>query len=553
MCYVQVLGFDFVLYDDVNFVLYNPMVQQGFTMETITWAFDTNTPTGWNPLSWFSHMLDGLLFKDWAGGHHLTSVLLHLANVSLLFELLHRMTASTWRSVVVAGLFAIHPQNVESVAWISERRDVLCMFWILLTLHGYVSYARRSTFGRYALVAGCFAMALLAKPMAVTLPCAMVLLDVWPLGRLKLGDKTAWRRCILEKLPLLAMSGVSSVMTVMTQRGLGAVTDYYHFSLLERICNAMIAYATYLVKLVWPADLAIPYLLPAMFDPWHVVGSFVLLVVVTGFVCRRGRQAPWLWVGWLWYLGTLFPMSGLFQVGIQSHADRFGYLPLIGVLVAIVWWLADYVQRNGVQQKVMVTVAALIFSVLWLMSYVQIGYWRDSHTLFRHTLLVQPDNYVAMINISMVLVDRNGPGDMLEAADLLARGAQLSPESHSNYYNAGQALFKSNQPALAATYLTKSIELKPDFAPGYFLLGKALIDLNQTESAVQYLTRSIELDQSYAAPHYALAVIAQQQGERHVAMKHLAVVVRLDASHAAAHARLQALETQLSGEVSDTR
>lgn len=543
-CYAQVLGFDFVVYDDMAFVFDNPMVKKGLTIEGLAWAMGTSNPAGWNPLAWLSHMLDWMLFADWAGGHHAVSVLLHLASVSLLFEWLRRATGAVWPSAIVAGLFAIHPHNVESVAWIAERRDVLCVFWVLVTLHCYLHYVRQPSPGRYAWTTAAFALALLSKPLAVTLPCAMLLLDVWPLNRIKQIDRTMIRRRILEKLPWLGLSAVSSVMNVITQRQLGAALDYEAFTFAERVGNALISYATYMIKLAAPTNLAVPYLLPVTISPLQVAGSFVLLAAVTLIVVRHRLGSPWLLIGWLWYLGILFPMCGLFQVGLQARADRYGYLPFVGLFIAIVWGAADAIGRAGVRRRVVVSGLVLVFVVLWLLSFIQIGYWRNSLMLFRHSVAIQHENHVARQNLGYALLIQGGPGNIDEAIEHFQSAAHISPTWFEAHFSAGQALLVRDRAGEAAGHLARAVELRPDNRDANLLLGRALAMAGQLDRAAGFMNRAIEIDENFAIAHYDRALLAQQRGKRDVALHHFAQVVRLDPSHDEARSRLKALSAQ---------
>ncbi|HEY3570009.1 MAG TPA: hypothetical protein VGP73_18895 [Thermoanaerobaculia bacterium] len=351
--------------------------------------------SNWHPLTMLSHMLDCQLYGLAPAGHHATSLLLHLANVLLLFEVLRRMTGAAGRSAAVAALFAVHPTHVESVAWIAERKDVLSAFFWILAMGAWARYARQPSAGRYGLVALLMILGLMAKPMVVTLPFALLLLDVWPLDRLSLG----WKRLILEKLPLLALSAVSSVITIRYQETSLAPLDVVPWSL--RAANALVAYAAYLGKLFWPTHLAVFYPIPLAIPAWKVLGAALLLIAITALAAWRARREPWLLIGWLWFLGALVPVIGLVQVGRQAMADRYLYLPSIGLFLAVVWTLAGLLREH---RAALAAAAAIVILTLATITWAQIGYWADSVTLFRHALAATGDgNYLAHIGLGKAL------------------------------------------------------------------------------------------------------------------------------------------------------
>lgn len=379
---------------------------QGITRAGIVWAMTAKVASNWHPLTLISHLLDGQLYGLDPAGHHATSLLLHLANVLLLFEVLRGMTGAVGRSGVVAALFAVHPTHVESVAWIAERKDVLsALFWIL-AMGAWARYARQPSIGRYGLVALLMALGLMAKPMVVTLPFALLLLDVWPLDRLRLG----WRRLGVEKLPLLALSAVSSVITLRYQETSLAPLDAVPWSL--RVANAVVSYAAYLGKLFWPRDLAVFYPIEPAISPWKTAGAALLLIAITAFALWRARREPWLLTGWLWFLGTLVPVIGLVQVGRQAMADRYAYIPSIGLFLAVVWT----VDGLGRQHRALLAAAAgVVILALAALTRTQIGYWADSATLFRHALAATDDgNYLAHIGLGKTLM---GEKDCAGAAE----------------------------------------------------------------------------------------------------------------------------------------
>jgi tetratricopeptide (TPR) repeat protein len=414
--YLPALHNGFVNLDDGFYVTGNPQVQKGITRASAAWALTANVANNWHPLTLLSHQLDCQLFGLDPAGHHATSLLLHLANTLLLFAVLRGMTGALWRSAAVAALFAVHPAHVESVAWVAERKDVLsALFWIL-AMAAWTGYARRPSPGRYLLAALMMILGLMAKPMVVTLPFALLLLDVWPLERHGLG----WRRLIAEKLPLLALSAAASLVTLRYQRTSLAPLDLVPWSL--RLANAAVSYAAYLGKLLLPRNLAVFYPIPLAIPAWQVAAATVLLAALTALAVWKARRAPWLLVGWLWFLGTLVPVIGLVQVGRQAMADRYTYIPSIGLFVAIVWGIAALARER---RAILSMAAAAAILALAAGTWMQAGYWRDSVALYRHALAVTRGNYVAHVGLAKALTakrDWTGAAEQYRAALALRPG-----------------------------------------------------------------------------------------------------------------------------------
>lgn len=395
LAFLPSLGNGYVILDDPLYVTSNPEVRQGITREGAVWALTANVANNWHPLTVLSHMLDVEVFGLPPAGHHLTSLLLHLAGVLLLFEALRRMTGAVHRSALVAALFAVHPTRVESVAWISERKDVLSGLFFMLALLAYLGWVRRPSAGRYLLVALALTLGLAAKPMLVTLPCVLLLLDFWPLGRRGLG------RLIREKIPLFALSAASCLVTLHYQKTSMAPLDVLPWDL--RLANAAVSYATYLGKAFLPRNLAVLYPFPMEIPAWKTAGAVLLLAAVTALAVWRARKSPWLLVGWLWFLGTLVPVIGLVQVGRQAMADRYTYLPFIGLFLAVVWGLAELTERRGALRPVLGALAILVILGLVGMTRAQTRHWRDGVTLFRHALAATGDNPLARRGLAKAL------------------------------------------------------------------------------------------------------------------------------------------------------
>jgi tetratricopeptide (TPR) repeat protein len=485
--YARVRGFAFLHFDDNMYVTENPVVRQGLTGSGIGWALTTLHFSNWHPLTWLSHMADVELFGLDAGAHHLVNVALHALNAAILFLVLSRMTGATGRSLLVAALFAAHPLHVESVAWVSERKDVLSTFLGFLALGAYTRYAAlagaaargRPPLGAYALVAVLFAASLMAKPMWVTLPFLLLLLDVWPLQRLAGSPverdplpppvpRHPAGRLVGEKLPLLALSAASSALTVVAQERGGALRGF-DLDLGVRAANAAVAYVRYLGKALWPSSLLPQYAYPAGLPAWQVLGSALLLLAITGLALVRARRAPWLAVGWLWFAGMLVPVIGLVQVGAQSMADRYTYVPLVGLFVAVAWGGAALARspavRQGLQAGAVLAVLALA-AVAWR----QLGHWSDHVSLFRHAVALEPENALAHHILSQGLADRGDLDEALAHADAAVR---LDPGLARIHKNRGYVLFRLGRVDESIAALRTAVALQPDYAEAWGNLAVA--------------------------------------------------------------------------------
>ena len=423
LAFLPVFWNGFVNLDDGLYVTGNPWVRKGFTREGLAWVWTANVANNWHPLTVLTHMLDCQLFGLNAAGHHGTSLLLHTANVLLLFAVLRRMTGALGRSAAVAALFAVHPLHVESVAWVAERKDVLSAFFWILAMGAYGRYARQPSSGRYLLVALMMALGLMAKPMVVTLPLVLLLLDVWPLGRLSFEPGWGRRlaRLVLEKLPLLGLSVISSLVTLKYQ-----TTSLVSLEILPwrlRFANAAVSYVTYLGKTLLPRKLAAFYPIQFEIDAWKAVAAVFLIAAITALALWKARRAPYLLVGWLWFLGTLVPVIGLVQVGRQAMADRYTYIPSIGLFLAVSWGVAE-LARSRSQRTVLATASVLILLLLAAATLALVRTWADSVTLYRHALAVTQNNWVAHIGLAKALVSRQ---DWAGAAEHYRAALALRP------------------------------------------------------------------------------------------------------------------------------
>ena len=458
--YLRVLGNGFIEYDDGTYVFANPHIQQGITAESIKWAFNVGYASNWHPLTWMSHMIDYRLFQLRPMGHHLINLLFHLANVLLLLLVVKRMTGSLWRSAFVAALFAVHPLHVESVAWVAERKDVLSTFFWLLTMGAYALYSEKPSIKRYLPVLLVYALGLMAKPMLVTLPFVLLLLDYWPLKR-----DMRWSRLVLEKTPMLALAIVSGVLTFMAQSSKGSVSTLEAYTPGTRIAGSLVGYATYMWKMVWPRNLAILYPNPgADMAVWKIAASAAILIGISVLVYVYGQKRRELAVGWLWYLGTLVPVIGLVQVGRQATADRYTYMPLVGLFVAIVWTAPSLLRKR----EIACGLGFAIILVLAIMTWSQAGLWRDSVTLFEHTLGCTSNNYVIENSLGVALA-REGRFD--EAADHHRASLRIAPDFPQAHNNLGIILVNQRKLDEALYHFRKALEVEPNQAIMHFNVG----------------------------------------------------------------------------------
>ena len=473
----QTLRHDFINYDDPRYVYENTKITSGVSLSGIAWAFTHIHSMNWHPLTTISHMLDCQVYGLKPGGHHFTNVLLHIVAAILLFLALQEMTGTFWNSAFVAAVFAIHPLRVESVAWIAERKDVLSGVFFMLTLLAYVHYVRLPSIGRYLVVVFALACGLMSKPMLVTLPFVLLLLDHWPLDRIR---GRFWKR-VAEKIPLLALSAVSSIGTLVAQKGAVGWTE--ELPILERINNAIISYVLYIWQMVWPANLAVFYPHPEnRLLPWEIISSLLLLVCGTAIPIALRKQRPYLITGWLWYLGMLVPVIGLVQVGWQGRADRYTYLPQIGLYIAITWTVADLTAFWRRQRTILSTAAILTIGVLTWRAWAQTWYWRDSEILFKHALAVTTNNDVAENNLGIVYLRQ---GNVDEAISLLQAAVDLRPDNSPAHENLAKALLQKGKVADALIHYQKLLELQPDNIEVHNIVGTALIQQRRIREGVE--------------------------------------------------------------------
>jgi tetratricopeptide (TPR) repeat protein len=510
--YAQVIGHQFITLDDPTYIQENPMVNRGITGAGIAWAFTTFDATNWHPLTWISHMIDCQLFGTNAGRHLLVNALIHVANTLLIFWLLFRTTHARWPSAMVAALFALHPLHVESVAWASERKDTLSTFFGLLSLIAYVRYTEAPSIRRYAWVAITFALGLLAKPMLVTWPFVMLLLDYWPLDRMSglrsdvkgrkpnISGQPARRSVggggwsvvlglVVEKIPLFALAAASAMMTLIAQSRGGAVRTLAHEPVTLRLSNALVSYAKYLLLTFWPYDLAVYYPFAGI-AAWQIIGAAFLLIGITALCFFQSRKhSGYLIVGWLWFLGTLVPVIGLVQVGGQIMADRYFYIPSIGLFIALVFGLADIARRWRVAPALSAGIAGAILLVLATLTNAQIQRWRDSFTLFEHTLAVTPPNLRIEYNLGVAF----GASDRYdEAAAHFAKALQIDPNFYDGLVLMGVTRAHQGRLPEAIEYFQAAIRSQPDTPKAHVQLAHAWWTQNRDQEALEEMRRALQ-------------------------------------------------------------
>jgi tetratricopeptide (TPR) repeat protein len=565
--YWPLTSHDFVSYDDAIYIIDNPHVNSGLSWPNIAWAFRSGYAGNWHPLTWISHMVDVQWFGLRPGWHHFVGMLFHCANTALLFLLLNRMTRATWRSAFVAALFGWHPQHVESVAWAAERKDVLSAFFFVLTLLAYGKYASslerpggekseirnpnfeanpkseiRRWMPYYLLALALFALGLMSKPMLVTLPFLLLLLDFWPLGRVSRveggGEGKVEIGCLLrlfvEKVPFFVLTIASCIATFIAQKGEGAVVSLKTLSFAERLENAIVAYALYLVKMVWPVKLSILYPLHADVPLGAVIASVGGLLLVTAWTIWRVRSSPHLAVGWFWYLGMLVPVIGLVQVGMQQMADRYTYLPLIGVFIMITWSVPTWVASN--QGAKIFTAAAISVLVAFLfMTSRQLGYWQNSETLFGRAARVTARNYVAFSNHGQALFKQ---GRIDEAIAEYEKAISLDSSLDAARLGLGEALMQMGKFDDAIAQFSKVLDIEPENSAARLQLGVLRGRQGKYDEAVAAFSEVLRRDPSNLAAHNNLGNVLTLQGKQEEAVKQFEQAVRINPAHASTHNNL---------------
>jgi tetratricopeptide (TPR) repeat protein len=523
--YYQARHFEFTGWDDPLYVTQNSEVSKGLTWDGVRWSFTTNQAANWHPLTWLSLMLDVQLFGVSPGPIHITNVLFHMVNSLLLFWILYRMTLALGLSAFVAGLFAAHPLHVESVAWVAERKDVLSTCLLLLTFWVYRRYVERPALKRYLLVFLLFALALMAKPMVVTLPVLLLLLDFWPLRRasFKAGRRGRWMQLIREKLPLAAMAIVTSVVTLVVQRHGGAMASSGAFPFGARVSNACVSYILYLIKMIWPASLSAFYPFHA-WQPWAVVCSLLALAGISFLAFRTAERHPYFIVGWSWYLVTLIPVIGLIQVGNQARADRYTYVPLIGIFIAAAWSVLAKVPHRRISKTALPVFGCVIIVALALPAASQAALWQNSLLLWQHALATTTRNAHANVNYGFALMDE---GEVSEAIAHYSDALRIQPNFAEAHNALGVALLEQKRVVEAAQHFKQALQIDPDFSDAQGNMGIALMRQGKPGDAVPYFRRALAAKRGDAKLHQDFGLALVEMGKQSEALEHFSQAIRI--------------------------
>jgi tetratricopeptide (TPR) repeat protein len=522
--YGRVRGHAYVNLDDPEYVVRNAQVLRGLTWDGVAWAFGGFRVANWHPLTWLSHMLDVELFGPGPAAPHLVNVALHAANTVLLFALLREATGATWRSAFAAALFGVHPLHAESVAWVSERKDVLSTLFLILALRAWTRFARSGRRGAYLAALGHFSLGLLAKPMVVTAPFLLLLLDAWPLGRLPLAPPRVLAaglgRRAVEKWPFFALAAAASAVTWLAQSAGGGASAFSPIAAWPRVANAIVSYVRYPLAAVWPTSLAAFYPHPATLradvDPLPVALSAALLVAVTAAAFRERVRRPWLAFGWAWYVGTLVPVIGLVQVGGQARADRYTYVPLVGLFVALAWGLGEIAERGRARRAAAVAAAGAAVVACAVLAWRQAGTWRDGETLHRHALAVTEGNWKAWHGLCDVLLEQGRLGEAAAACEAAIRVLPTFPEG---WQTLGVVRARAGDPAAAIPLFRRALELRPDYFQALHNLGSALGNQGDYAQAVAHFEAALRLRPGDAETWASLGLARLRGGDREGALQ----------------------------------
>ncbi|QWR77553.1 tetratricopeptide repeat protein [Candidatus Magnetomonas plexicatena] len=505
--FIDVRGFDFVNLDDNKYMFDNQRVIHGLTLDNVLWAFKTTYSFYWQPLTWLTHMLDIEMYGLNPGGHHITSLIIHVLNSILLFYAFYLINADMLRSGAIAALFALHPMHVESVAWIAERKDVLTAFFYIASVALYFSYAKKPSLRKYIYVTIAFILSIMSKPMAVTLPVSLLLLDVWPCGRFKFEGSIAQflkfnKNLFYEKIPFFAISLITAFVTFFAQKEVGAVATLENLPMSLRVENALVSYVKYAYMLFFPVDLACLYPLPRTIPLWQPMLALLALAALSAIAILTIKKAPYIFTGWFWFVITMLPVIGLVQVGNQSMADRFTYIPYIGLFAILVTAIPD--PKTSAKKTLTSVLAFIVLLFCVVLSKKQVSYWQNTFTLFKHTLSVTNNNVVILNNLGCSLISVGKAG---EAAEYLKQAVEINPiyvEANINY---GNALVTIGQAEKSLLYYDIALKLRPDTPEAYNGLGTAMIVKGDKEEATRYFKKAIQLRPGYEDAIYNLKLV----------------------------------------------
>jgi len=507
--YWRVHGYDFVSLDD-SFIYANPHLMNGLSIKNIFWAFSNYTTTLWIPATWISFFLDYEIYGMNPGGYHVTNVILHICNTLIIFVILYQITQKRWQSFFVAALFSCHPIHVESIAWITERKDVLSTFFLMLFLYTYIQYTKKENFVRYLAALFFFILGLMSKPMLVTVPIVLILLDYWPLGRFGKANRL---RLFLEKLPFLSFSLMVSAITIFFQTKTGALVSFDSISIINRIENAVSSYIDYLVKLFLPINLAVVYPYEQYFSFWEVFIKFVIFVIITTLFFRLHKKHPYLIVGWLWYVISLVPVIGIFQSGAQSHADRFVYIPFIGIYIILSWGTPHFLQILKTPRVISTIVFFLILPILSTMTWFQIAYWKNSNTLYAHTLSVTENNWLIHTNYGKILEEQ---GKEKDANVHFEEAMNIDPESSVHHLNFANNLYRLGKIGEAEEHYKMAITVgndKESTAKANNRLAFIYQIQKKNSAAIKHYKEALRINPTQVKTLNNLAILLAQTGD----------------------------------------
>jgi len=526
--YGQVHQFNFVNFDDNVYVTENHHIQSGITRDSVRWAFNEhgrNYAGLWTPLLWLSFMLDYEFYGLNAGGYHLTNLMLHIMSTLLLFWLFNRMTGAVWKSAFVAAFFALHPLHVESVAWVTERKDVLSAFFWMLTLCLYVRYAEKPDVKKYLLVLFAFGMALMSKPMVITLPGVMILLDYWPLGRFKSGVGKALRWQFMEKAPFFILSAVAYFVIITSPQ-----PDWERYPFYSRLMNGPVALINYLGKTFWPHDMAVFYPFPAHIPLWQVSGASALLILITIFVIVTAKRMPYLFAGWMWFSLTIFPVSGMvYQIWLCAMTDRYHYLPSIGIAVMLAWGAGSLFSGEAARRRILFPAGIIFLALLSWITWKQCGYWKNSYVLFSHALRVTENNFLAHNNLGLALASR---GKYDDAIRQYHQALGIKPDHLQSLNNRGNAYLAIRDYRNALGDYNKVISINPNIADTYYNRGLVYTSLGLNLQAIADYHKSVSLNPDFANAYNNRAFVYVRLGDYRCALEDYNEVLRLNRGHA---------------------
>ena len=531
--YWQITNHEFINYDDESYITKNLRVQTGLTFESIKWAFTTFHAGNWHPVTWLSHMLDMELYGLNPMGHHWSSLQIHLINTILLFFILQYMTGALWRSAFVAALFALHPLHVESVAWVAERKNVLSTFFWMLTMLAYVHYTTRPSLYRYLLALLLLMLGLMAKPMLVTLPFVLLLLDYWPLERLRHQSPF---NLILEKIPFFALSAVSVYISSLSVHRYEIVVSTELVPMQLRIANALVSYVKYIEKMIWPKNLAIFYPFPDTLPIWQILGAGLFLASISFLVLLNLRKKPYLCMGWLWFLGTLIPVIGLKQAGLwPAMADRWAYVPLVGIFIILSWGGSDLLKKWTHKNVMPAILAIAVLLALTVLSFLQASHWKNSITLFENAIKVTENNCMAHNNLGIALM-RDGKSN--DAVFYFKKTLQIRPNFLKTLDNLGVALFQLGRFEESISYYTKALKINSENAEIHKHIAMILETQGELEKAVQHYTKALLINPELADVNYCLANALAAQKDFEKAKYQYREAIKKDSGHSNAHYNL---------------